>query len=226
MDQEMNQQIDQQADNGGVLAVCPRKKNDKKPVVFYADRMTFNNETILYRDIDSVSTYGSEMTYNVIFTSYSSYVTFKLNDGRKLKWKNSMFGMFGLGSLKTKKACYSAMIEATLATVAKTIAARYITQVRQGATIKIGPVTIDPNGITGKHFAKTQTTPFSDISGADYSACQVHIHRASVQKTAVNSVSSQVDNGICLIYIINSLATGTPGAQAGAPEDEAPANEE
>ena len=69
MDQEMNQQSGTEA-----LAVCPRKKKDKKPVVFYADRMVFNDETILYKDIESVSSAYSSVIYNGIFHNLPSLI--------------------------------------------------------------------------------------------------------------------------------------------------------
>ena len=55
--------------NSAVLAVCGRKKNDKNPVVFYPDRMTFNGETILYSDVEVINIYSSSTEYNFIFCS-------------------------------------------------------------------------------------------------------------------------------------------------------------
>lgn len=188
-----------------VLAVCPRKKNDKKPVSFYSDRMVFNDETILYSDIESVSTYNSAMRYNFIFENLTTYIYFKLKDGRKLKWKNGGNSLFGLGSVKSKWTYYVAAFTATMSTVVKAIATRYLATIKQGGTVKIGGVTVTPNDITGKHIMKTATVPFSEIQSANYGTNSVQIMTKS-NKTAVNGTPTNVDNALCLVYIINTLA--------------------
>lgn len=220
MDQEMNQQSGTEA-----LAVCPRKKKDKKPVVFYADRMVFNDETILYKDIESVSSAYSSVIYNGIFHNLSTCITFKLNDRRKLKWKNGAFSVFGLGSIKSKKTFYVAAITATISTIVKTIAARYIMTVKEGGTIQIGGVTVSPTEITGRHFAKKVTVPLEEIGGASISGNVVAIHRKNANKLAVNSVQGNLDNGLCLVYIINSLV-GNNAEPVISADESAPAEEQ
>ena len=198
MDQEMNQNTSE------VLAVCPRKKKDKKPVTFYSDRMIFNDETIPYSEIESVSTYSSAMRYNFIFENLTTYIHFKLKDGRKLKWKNGGNSLFGLGSVKAKWTYYIAAFTATMSTVVKVIAARYIETVRQGGTIKIGGVTITPTEISGKRIMKMTTTPLSELAGTNYGVNSVAILRKD-NKTAVNGTPCNVENALCLVYIINTL---------------------
>ncbi|MBO4697100.1 MAG: hypothetical protein J5643_07480 [Lachnospiraceae bacterium] len=200
MDQEMNQQTGTEA-----LAVCPRKKKDKKPVVFYSDRMVFNDETILYRDIESVSSFRSDVCYNLIFNSLSTRIVFKLKDGRKLKWKNSSNCFFGLGSVKSKRAYYIAALTATVSTVVKAIAARYLITIKEGGTIQIGGVTVSPTEISGKRFAKKTTVPLSEIERANWSDQSVAILMKGSNKLALNQVASNIDNCMCLVYIINSL---------------------
>ena len=200
MDQEMNQQTGTEA-----LAVCPRKKKDKKPVVFYSDRMVFNDETILYRDIESVSSFRSDVTYDFIFTSLSTRIVFKLKDGRKLKWKNGSNSFFGLGTAKAKRAYYIAALTATVSTVVKAIAARYLITIKEGGTIQIGGVTVSPTEISGKRFAKKTTVPLSEIERANWSDQSVAILMKGSNKLALNQVASNIDNCMCLVYIINSL---------------------
>lgn len=216
MDQEMNQQSGTEA-----LAVCPRKKKDKKPVVFYNDRMVFNDETILYRDIESVNSFRSDVCYNLIFNSLSTRIVFKLKDGRKLKWKNGSNCFFGLGSVKSKRTYYFAALTATVSTVVKAIAARYLLTIKEGGTIQIGGVTVSPTEIAGKRFAKKTTVPLSDIDSASWSDSSVAIHLKGTHKLALNQVASNIDNSMCLVYIINSLVGNDEApAMSDAPVEE------
>lgn len=205
--EEMNEQT---TDNGGVLAVCPKKKKDKSPVVFYKDRMTFKGETILFSDIDSVCMNSDHTVYNVLFEYYSAYVKFRLKDGRKLKWSLTGFGAFGLGRIKTKKEYYHLMAEASIATIARILAASYINQIKLGGSITIANITISPSEISGKHGIgrKVKTLPLSDIYKADICNGNLYIYGQD-GKAVFNCIQLSYDNAICLLYIINSLVAKT-----------------
>lgn len=202
----MDQNNFQQAAPGAPLAICGRKKNDKKPVVFYEDRMTFKGETILYSNIDTISLYAMTTTTNLIFDSYSAYVRLKLKDKRKLKWKVSAFSIFGLGSVKTKKQYFASMFQACLATIVRTIAAGYISTIKMGGTVTIGGITITPTDVTGKAFMKgAKTTPFTEIARADIDRGNVYIYGPD-NKAVASGVGTATENAACLLYIVNTLA--------------------
>lgn len=212
MDNEMNLQ---NAD--GVLATCVRKKNDKSPVVFYADRMNFNGETILYSDVESISIASSHTAYNVIFETYSGICKFRLKNGRKLKWKTGSWGFLGLHSIKRKKEYFSQFFGAVLATAAKKVAADYISQIKLGGTVKIGGITLTPTEVSGKHAMKSITLPYSEISGATLSSGNIYINKVEKNRSAFNAMSLSINNAICLLYIINSLVgVETNAAEAAA----------
>ena len=213
MDNEMTQQNAE-----GVLAVCSRKKNDKSPVVFYADRMNFKGETILYSDVETIRTYGSHTSYNLLFETYSSYFQFRLKDGRKLKWKVGSWGFFGINSIKRKKEYYAQFWAACVATVVKSVAAGIIQQIKMGSTVKIGGITISPTDISAKHGLKTISIPFTEIKDADAYHGSIYIHKHD-GKNAFNCVMTAVDNAICLLYIINSM-TGAPVSESMGEEEQ------
>ena len=212
MDQNQN------AGNSSVMAVCNRKKNDKNPVIFYPDRMTFNGETILYSDVEIINVYSSSTEYNFIFETYSGYVKIKLRDGRKLKWKVGGSALFGIGKVKTKRQYFAQMFDACLATFIKTRAASYLNDIRLGGTVTIAHLTINANEITGKSGLKTITLPFSEIGGAEIVGGSVRINRIGKHLAAFNTSQSHIDNAICLLFIINSLAAGSVGNDAAPAE--------
>ena len=111
MEQAVNE-----AGNNGILAVCKRKKNDKSPATFYADRMIFAGETVLYSDVETINLYASSTTWNFFFESYSGYVKIALRNGKKLKWKTGGSAVFGIGGVKKKKEFFRDMYAASLST--------------------------------------------------------------------------------------------------------------
>lgn len=200
MDNEMTQQ---NAD--GVLATCISKKNDKTPVVFYADRMNFKGETILYSDVETIRFASSHTAYSLLFETYSGICNLRLKDGRKLKWRTGSWGFLGIHSIKRKKELYSEFFRAILATVAKKIAADYISQIKLGGTVKIGAITLTPTEISGKHAMKSITLPYSEISGANLGSGNIYVNKVEKNRSAFNAMPLSVDNAICLLYIVNSL---------------------
>lgn len=205
--------------NSAVLAVCGRKKNDKNPVVFYPDRMTFNGETILYSDVEVINIYASSTEYNFIFENYSGFIKIKLRDGRKLKWKVGGNALFGIGKVKVKKEYFAAMYEACLATFVKTRAASYLNDIRLGGTVTIAHLTINAHEITGKSGLKTITLPFSELGGAELSGGYVRINRIGKHLAAFNTSTTNQDNAICLLFIVNSLVAGNAKEAAAAPAE-------
>ena len=217
--EEMNAQ---NTDNGGVLAVCPKKKKDKNPVVFYKDRMTFKGETIMYSDVDVLTMSSDHTVYNVLFEYYSASVKFRLKDGRKLKWSLNGFGAFGLGGIKTKIEHYGLMVEACVATIARVLSASYINQVKLGGTITIANITISPTEVSGKHGIgrKMNAVPLTEISKADLYNGSLYIYGAD-GKAVFNAVQLSYDNAICLLFVINSLV----GAAKAQNNQDAPASD-
>lgn len=206
----------QSAGNSSVMAICGRKKNDKNPVIFYPDRMTFNGETILYSDVEIINIYGSSTEYNFIFETYSAYVKIKLRDGRKLKWKVGGWALFGIGKIKTKREYFAAMYEACLATFVKTRAASYLNDIRLGGTITIAHLTINAHEITGKSGLKTITLPISELGGAEIVQGSVRIDKIGKNRAAFNTSMTSIDNAICLLFIVNSLVAGNQANNAPA----------
>lgn len=199
--------------NEAVIAVCKSKKNDKDPVVFYADRFVMKGQTIPYADVDTISVYAYSTKYSFLCENFTSWIKMKLRNGQKLKWKSAGMSMFGLGSLKLKKEFYSDMYEACSVTVINARAAEYIGQIRNGGSVTIGYVTVTKNSVSGKSGLKKAEIPMSDIGGADYTGGFVRILQKDMQHTAVNPIACHLDNAVCLIPIIKALVADQGGAQ-------------
>ncbi|MBO4280422.1 MAG: hypothetical protein J5872_01050 [Lachnospiraceae bacterium] len=220
MSNEMTQQ-----NTDGALAVCLRKKNDKTPVVFYADRMNFKGETILYSDVESISITASHTAYSILFEVYSGICKLRLKDGRKLKWKTGSWGLFGINGIKRKKGYFAQFYAALLATVAKKVSADYISQIKLGGTVKIGGITLTPTEISGKRAMKSISLPYSEIAGANVYSCNVYINKKEKNRSAFNAIPLNVNNAICLLYIVNSLVGVETNTDASSLEGGAPAEE-
>lgn len=198
----------EQVNNGenGVIGVCRRKKNDKDPVVFYTDHLVMKGQTVKYTDVDTISLYAYTMKSGILFANFSGFIKFKLRDGKKLNWKIGGLSFVGLGSIKLKKELFGDMYEACLSTVISTRAAEYLTQINNGGTITIGNVSVNANTISGKAGLKKTEVPVTQIGGADLSSCNVSIYGTDMQRTVVNPVPSKIDNAVCLIPIMRTLA--------------------
>lgn len=218
----MSQEEINASNNGGAVAVCPKKKRDKSPVVFYTDRMVFNGETIMYSDIDIVNMGGSHTTYYALFESFSGYVKFHLKDNRKLKWKVGSFGAFGLGNVKTKSKYYGLMLEASISTVAKVLAAAYLNQLKLGSTITVAGVTITPDSLTAKQGLRLKPTTVSlnDVAYASFDRGNIYVCDEA-GKPVFNAVSVSLDNAACLLTIINTLASKNSAQKTTASQEAA-----
>jgi len=209
MDQEMNQSAD------GVLAVCNRKNNDKHPTTFYADRVTVGEDTVQYSDIETINLYGAETTTNLFFKDYSAYMVLKTTEGKKLKWKTAGVSVFGIGGVKVKRQLFANLFITAMNTVVRDRAQRYLKQILNGAAVTIGNISVNSREITGKSgFKKVVTVPISELGNSEVEAGVVKIYKNDMEKYAVNAVSIQEDNAVCLVPIIRTLiALGKEQAQ-------------
>lgn len=197
----------------GVIAVCNRKKNDKSPATFYADRVVIDGVTVPYADVDVINMYGSSTTYSFFYANFSGYVKLKLRDGRKLKWKTGGVAFLGLGGYKTKRQLFNEMFSVCMNTLVKARAAAYLAEIRNGGTVNIAGVAINSTGIAGKVAFKSVSIPFTEIGGVDIASGYVRTYRTD-NKNAVGAIAMQTDNAVCLVPIIETLmAQARGGAQ-------------
>lgn len=210
MEQAVNE-----AGNNGILAVCKRKKNDKSPATFYADRMIFAGETVLYSDVETINLYASSTTWNFFFESYSGYVKIALRNGKKFKWKTGGSAVFGIGGVKKKKEFFRDMYAASLSTFVNARAMQYLEQIRRGETVAIAGVTLNAQEASGKSGLKKVSWPIAELTNAEIVNGSVYIGKTGKPDRAFNFIPSNADNAICLIPLINALAAGNnqPAAQ-------------
>lgn len=208
----MEENLNAVANEEGLIAVCNRKKNDKSPAKFYADKAIINGETVSYADVDVINMYGSTTTYSFFYANFSGYVKLKLRDGRKLKWKTGGAAFLGLGSYKTKKQLFAGMYDVSMKTLVKARAEAYLNEIRNGATVNIAGVAINSNGIAGKVAFKSVSVPFTEISGCDVASGYVRTYRTD-NKNAVGAVAMQLDNAVCLVPVIETLVAAARAGQ-------------
>lgn len=208
----------EQVTNGanGEICVCPRKKNDKSPAVFYADRVTIDGKTVMYSDVAKISIYGVSTTNDVVFETYSAYVKLTTKDGKKMKWKTggSSFAGFGGKKLKQKKEYFYNIFEACMNTVVRSIAAEQLSVINNGGTVTIAGITIGAKEITGKHVLKKKTIPISEVGGCRVTGGNVFIYGPEREEDILfNGSVISLDNAVCLVPIVNSLvAANAPAA--------------
>ena len=83
----------------------------------------------------------------------------------------------------------------------------------------IKPELINAHEITGKSGLKTITLPFSELGGAELSGGYVRINRIGKHLAAFNTSTTNQDNAICLLFIVNSLVAGNAKEAAAAPAE-------
>ena len=192
----------QNAVPNGAIAVCPRKKNDKTPAVFYADRMEFKGEVVPYNEVETIRIFGTS-SEGAFFNNYSAYALFILANGKKVKWNVGGAEIFGIGKAKMKQELYHAMFEVCMETVVKARANRYLEEIRNGKTVTIAKVTINSRDISGTSFLKEVTVPIAELTGTQVWRGSVHIN--SGEKMVMNAPFTSQDNAICLVPIIDTL---------------------
>lgn len=210
-----NEELTAGMNGSTALAVCPRKKNDKAPTIFYEDRLIFKGETILYSNIDTLRLSGTHTTTNVVFENFTGSMRLNLKDKRKIKWHVNGWRIFGIGRLVTKKGYYGAIYNASIATVAKALSANYINQIKNlGGTVTVGGLTVSPTEVSGKNFGK-HTYAIADLDRVEQYQGNVLVFRKDSNRPAF-TVSLNTDNAACLLYILSTLISDSKAATAPA----------
>ena len=193
----------QNAVPNGAIAVCPRKKNDKTPAVFYADRMEFKGNVVPYNEVETIRIMGTS-SEGTLLNNYNAYAMFTLTNGKKVTWTVRGAEFLGIGKAKMKQELYHAMFEVCMETVVKARANRYLEEIHNGRTVTIAKININSRDLTGKSFLKEVTVPFTELSGVELWRGQIQIKNKE-DKWAVNSPMTSQDNAICLMPVIQTL---------------------
>lgn len=117
---------------------------------FYADRVEFNDKTVLYSEIEALET-RHMVTINryvgiPLSRAFDGTVFFIMSNGKKQKIDLRAVAMFGIPIMNNPQKyeeLYPELFEAIFSIVAKSMAQKYIDMIKEGATVEVAGLAIN-----------------------------------------------------------------------------------
>jgi len=195
------------------LADVPFRSNGKS-ARFFNDRVEFNGQSILYNDIETLVTNGATTIHTYfgipVARSFDGVVSFKMDSGKTHYINMNAMTIFGIPIIRNPRKnekLYPPLFDAVNSIVAKSMAQKYIDEIKRGATVEVAGLTIDSSEAISKAKASKLGAV---INKENYHESRIaHIHSVSVyDKQGEMLWSSSVwsyKNILLIPYILDAI---------------------
>jgi hypothetical protein len=164
---------------GRFLVDVPFKSNGKS-ARFFDDHVEFNEQSIRYDEIETLTTNGGTTIHKLggiipVGRSFDGLVQFKTSSGKTAKIIMTSLAIFGIPVIRNPRRnaeLFPPLFDAVYSIVAKSMAQKYIDMIQGGATVEVAGLIINHSAAASKTKAKASKDPVA-IHKGNYHDCQL-----------------------------------------------------